>query len=67
MGKNESGIRILGRVEMPLSGVEELCQQPNGMLQTTDPSHCDILVFVPKSEQEEMKLGLAASPFVGFV
>jgi hypothetical protein len=32
-----------------------------------DPPIFKILVFVPKSEQEEMKLGLAASPFVGFV
>jgi hypothetical protein len=50
---------------VPLSGVEELCQQPYSMLEATDTTYLDILVFVPKSEQEEMKLGLAASPFCG--
>ena len=40
---------------MPLSGVEELCQQPLSMLEATDASYLDILVLVPKSEQEEMK------------
>jgi len=36
---------------MPPSGVEELCQQPQGMLWKVDPTLFNILVFIPKSEQ----------------
>ena len=42
---------------MPLSGVEELCQPPHSMLEAMDTTYLDVLVFVPKSEQEKMKLG----------
>jgi hypothetical protein len=45
---------------VPLSGVEELCQQPLSMLEATDTTYLDILVFVPKSEQEEMKTRLGS-------